>query len=74
MNNNKRYIGNSKQLSNGERPANRLIGGGKEGDLSAPKGAHLLNQPEGNRSREGGYPQGWKAQTTVRPLPCILGG
>ena len=34
-----------------------------EGDLSAPLGAHLLNKPAGNRSREGGHPQGWKAQT-----------
>ena len=42
----------------GEYPTNRLIGGGKEEDLSAPKGAHLLNKPAGNRSREGGHPQG----------------
>ena len=47
----------------GERPANRHIGEGKEGDLSAPYGAHLLIQPTGKLSREGGHPQGWKAQT-----------
>ena len=46
----------------GERPANRFIGGGKAGDLSAPQGAYLY-RPAGNRSREGGHPQGWKAQT-----------
>ena len=42
----------------GERPIKRFIGGGKEGDLSAPLGAHLLNKPAGNRSREEGHPQG----------------
>ena len=47
----------------GERPTNRLFGGEMEGDLSAPQGPHLLNKPAGNRSREGGHPQGWKAQT-----------
>ena len=43
--------------------ANRFIGGGKTGDLSAPQGAYLY-RPAGNRSREGGHPQGWKAQTS----------
>ena len=47
----------------GERPTNRLIGGGKEGQLLAASGAHLLEKPAGNRSREGGHPQGWKGQT-----------
>ena len=37
----------------GERPANRLIGEGRAGDLSAPQGAHLCDKPTGNRSREG---------------------
>ena len=31
-------------------------------ELSAIWGAHLLKQPAGNRSREGGHPQRWKAQ------------
>ena len=44
-------------------PGKWLIGGGKEGDLSTPQGAYLYKQPAGNRSREGGHPQGWKAQT-----------
>ena len=40
----------------GERPANRLIGEGKAGDLSAPQRAHLYKKPTGNRSREGSHP------------------
>ena len=46
----------------GERSTNRFIGGGKSGDVSAPQGAYLY-QPAGNRSRKGGHPQRWKAQT-----------
>ena len=42
--------------------ANRFIGGGKAGNLSASQGAYLRRHAE-NRSREGGHPQGWKAQT-----------
>ena len=32
-------------------------------DLLAEERRDLLNKPAGNRSREGGHPQGWKAQT-----------
>ena len=42
--------------------ANRFIGGGNAGDLSASQGAYMY-RPAGNRSREGDHPQGWKAQT-----------
>ena len=45
-----------------KRSANRFIGGGKAGDLSAPQGAYLY-RPAGNHSCKGGHPQGWKAQT-----------
>ena len=50
-------------VGRGERSANRFIGGGKAGDLSAPRGAYLYIRPTGNRSRGGGRPKGWKAQT-----------